>query len=79
MTTARSMEISVMYPAAGERPHRHTMGGLSACASFGIAKGGGGGGRERVTRPWESYSLTVITIESPVLCHLEISITMNLG
>ena len=35
------MEISVMYPAAGERPCWHTMGGLSEYASFGIVKGGG--------------------------------------
>ena len=38
MTRAHSIEISVMYPAAGERPP--TMGGLWEYASVGIVDGG---------------------------------------
>lgn len=37
MTRAQSMEISVTYPVAGDRPR----GAVVECASFGIVKGGG--------------------------------------
>ena len=37
------MEISVMYPAAGERLCRHIIGGLWEYASIGIVDGGGDG------------------------------------
>ena len=68
MTGARGMEISVMYPAAGERLRRHTMGELWEYASVGIDGVGAGWqwgrwrGRGRITWPQESYNLTVITI-----------------
>lgn len=41
MTKACSMEISVMYPAAGERLCHHIMGGLWEYASIGIVDGRG--------------------------------------
>lgn len=68
MTGARGMEISVMYPAAGERLPRHTMEELWEYASVGIDGVGAGWqwgrcrGRGRITWPQESYNLTVITI-----------------
>lgn len=79
MTKTHTMEISVMYPAAGRRPRRHTMRRLLEHIFFEIVKG------RRMERERKNhFTLGILPLDNHydrVTCifHLEIPITLNVG